>query len=208
VRSTFRNAGWLSRCACALVCISVTACDIGGGGGGGPSDSPIPPRAVRQSTRSPDPVVRGALLYQRQGCRLCHGEAGKGGVANPNCETAGKINGLTLVKEGYSADELVDKIGDGQQEVGKDNKQGPTPPLRMPVYRELLSKQELTDLAAYLFSLYPKGAQSAKDDWDKDDSEADDDSSDDTDTKAPASPKKAPPKAGAAAKAPVKGETK
>jgi cytochrome c553 len=185
----------LCGCASVLVCLAFTACDIGGGGGGGPADPPLPPRAARQTARSPDPVVRGALLYQRQGCRLCHGDAGKGGVANANCETAGKINGLTLVKEGYSADELVTKIGDGQQEVGKDNKQGPTPPLRMPVYRELLSKQDLSDLAAYLFSLYPKGTQAAEDDWGTDDAkgeqEADDDGSDETgDTKAPAPGKK------------------
>ena len=168
---TPRLSKFLPPACCALFALlAASACNVGGGGGGGPSDRPLPARALVLPKPNADPVLRGAQVYERQGCRLCHGEAGKGGVSNPNSETAGKINGLTLVKEGYSKDELVKKIEEGQQEVGKDNKQGATPPLRMPVYGAWLSKQQLSDLAEYLLSLYPKGAAAADDDWGSDDS--------------------------------------
>ncbi|RME48702.1 MAG: cytochrome c, partial [Deltaproteobacteria bacterium] len=144
-----------------------TGCDLGGGGGGGPETvvpgrRPLPARATPIS----DPVARGKALYERMGCALCHGEEGSGGVANPNSETGGKIVGLTLVKEGYSEAELVAKIGTGVPNVGRKDPGKAPPPLRMPAYATWLSEEERHDLAAYLFSLYPKDRES-EDDWDE-----------------------------------------
>ena len=154
--------------ACAVLASLVApACDIGGGGGGGPAERPLPAKPLTRAPSSDDPAARGAGVYEREGCRLCHGDAGKGGVENANSETAGKINGLTLVKEGYSKEDLIEKVRQGQQDVGKENKDGPTPPLRMPAYGKWLSERDVSDLAAYLFGLYPKD-KVADDDWDKD----------------------------------------
>lgn len=141
------------------------ACDLGGGGGGGASATPLPPRPI--PARAPEPtdgVARGELLFKAQACRLCHGDAGAGGVANANSETGGKINGLTLVKEGYTREELVQRLRNGVPKVGRKDLAGPVPPLRMMAYGRRLSERQIGDLADYLFSLYPKDR--AEDDWD------------------------------------------
>jgi mono/diheme cytochrome c family protein len=174
--------------------LGAAACNIGGGGGGGPADKPFDPRPSAKSMVSADPLARGAEVYGREGCRLCHGDAGKGGVENANSETAGKINGLTLVKEGYSKEELIDKIREGQHEVGKDKKDGPTPPLRMPKYGEWLTDQELSDLAAYLLSLYPKDR--SVDDEEEDEKDDEEDTGDKDEAAAAADAKAKPVKAG------------
>jgi len=127
---------------------------------------PRPALPAYQAEATPqDPVARGQVLYQERGCRLCHGEAGAGGMANPGSDTGGKINGLTLVKEGYTPEQLRKKIAEGVPTVGKAASDGPTPPLRMPPYHEQFGDREIEDLAAYLISLYPKDRED-EDDWD------------------------------------------
>ena len=147
--------------------------------------------ALKGPTNAGDPVSRGEWVFHAAGCALCHGKNGVGGVNNRNSETGGKIPGLTLVKEGYSADELAQRIREGAHDVGKGDKKGPVPPLRMPAYGNWLSKQDVSDLVAYVFSLYPKKAGS-KDDW-GDDDEASDEPADTGKTK------KSAPKGGAKA---------
>jgi mono/diheme cytochrome c family protein len=119
-----------------------------------------------------DPVARGEWVFHAAGCALCHGKGGKGEVNNANSETGGKITGLILIKEGYSAAQLDERIREGVAEVGKENPKGPVPPLRMPAYESWLSKQDVSDLVAYLFSLYPKTGGKA-DDWGDDEEEGD-----------------------------------
>jgi mono/diheme cytochrome c family protein len=140
-----------------------------------PSRAATPPETVPQP-RLDTPVARGEWVFSVAGCTLCHGQGGKGGVRNLNSDTGGKINGLTLVKESYSADELAQKIREGVRQVGRANPHGPAPPLRMPEYGKLLPDREIKDVVAYLFSIYPKGRA-------KDDSWGDDDSGDDDDSK-------------------------
>ncbi|RMG19844.1 MAG: cytochrome c [Deltaproteobacteria bacterium] len=157
---------WRVRLGAALLPLALVGCDLGGGGGGGPSPVPRPPLPAYAPPRAPaDPVARGRALFEARGCRLCHGEAGAGGVANPGSDTGGKINGLTLVKEGYTPEQLAKKIAEGVPFVGKATPDGPTPPLRMPPYGEQLSRAEIDDLVAYLISLYPKDRE-VDDDWD------------------------------------------
>ena len=172
VRDSARWSCW------AAVVLMVTACDAGGGGGGGPALTPLPQLPTyKTEVRSASSEVRGKELFRVQGCIMCHGEAGKGGVKNPNSDTGGKINGLTLVKEGYTPDKLAKKINEGALHVGRNGKRGPVPPLRMPAYGLWLSNAEINDLSAYLLSLFPKGRK-VKDDWD----DADDEDSDDKDS--------------------------
>jgi mono/diheme cytochrome c family protein len=149
----------------AVMVASLPACDLGGGGGGGAAALPLPARPFRIEPPGPgDAVARGALLYHDQACRLCHGEAGQGGVANANSETGGKINGLTLVKEGYTREALLQRLRNGAPKVGRKDRDGPVPPLRMMPYGRHLSERQLADLADYVLSLYPKDR--AVDDWD------------------------------------------
>jgi len=153
-----------SSSAIILFAAAMLGCNVGGGGGGGPASSPLPERDSLPELAQGTPISRGAALYERFGCRLCHGDGGRGGVANPNNDTGGKISGLTLVKEGYAKEELIKKLGEGVETVGMENPQKGPPPLRMPAYDRLLTQAQLSELADYLISLYPKGKEA--DDWD------------------------------------------
>jgi mono/diheme cytochrome c family protein len=112
---------------------------------------------------STDAVARGRLVYQAYGCAMCHGPDAKGGVANLNSESDGKVPGLVMVKEGYLEREVVQKILDGTPRIGKADLNGPTPPFRMPGWKDRMARAEAADLTKYLFSLYPKKA--ADDKW-------------------------------------------
>ena len=101
---------------------------------------------------------RGRLVYERYGCALCHGLDAKGGFANPNSETAGKVPGVLYVAEGYTAGELRRKILDGVRAVGKHDPKGPVPPYRMPGWAGQMSDEDVGDLVQYLMSIYPKSA--------------------------------------------------
>ena len=103
-------------------------------------------------------VARGKLLYERFGCVMCHGTDGKGGFANPNAETDGKVPGVNYVKEGYTHAEVAEVIRNGKPRIGRTDPQGPTPPYRMPGWHDRMSKREIDDLVQYLMSLYPKTA--------------------------------------------------
>ena len=123
------------------------------------------PATVRLTAEAPpaNAVSHGRQLYQVYGCAMCHGPEGKGGVANPNAESEGKVPGLVMVKEGYLERELVQKILDGAPRIGKADAKGAVPPYRMPGWRDRMSRAEAADLAKYLVSLYPKKA--AEDKW-------------------------------------------
>lgn len=120
-----------------------------------PSAIHLPPRP-----RAPAVAVeRGHVVYSRYGCAMCHGADGKGGVANPNAETDGKIPGVTRVAEGYTRRELRDLILKGVPRIGKADANAPLPPLRMPGWSDTMTAEEANDLTEYLFSLFPESAQ-------------------------------------------------
>lgn len=119
------------------------------------------PRAVRAepTTMAASASERGRMVYERYGCSMCHGGDGTGGFVNLNAETDGKVPGVTYVKEGYTEGELRKLILNGAPRIGKADASGPTPPYRMPGWRDQMSEQELSDLVQYLFSLYPESAE-------------------------------------------------
>lgn len=121
----------------------------------GPLPVPIHTIATQPSA---DAVQRGRAVYANYGCAMCHGEGGKGGVSNPNAETEGKIPGLTRVAEGYTTDELRQLILRGTPTIGKANRNGASPPYRMPGWRDRMTDAEARDLVQYLFSLLPKNS--------------------------------------------------
>jgi mono/diheme cytochrome c family protein len=119
---------------------------------------PPAPTTVRVAVDPPasDAVARGRLVYQTYGCAMCHGADAKGGFANLNAESEGKVPGLVMVKEGYLEREVVQKILEGTPRIGKADPKGPTPPFRMPGWRDRMARTEAADLTKFLFSLYPK----------------------------------------------------
>lgn len=102
------------------------------------------------------PEQRGEVLYKRYGCRGCHGEDGSGGVRNSNAVTDEVVPPLRYVKEGYTIDELKERVRSGVPHVAKRDPLGPDPPLNMPAWGDRLTERQLDDLVAYLLSLYPK----------------------------------------------------
>lgn len=125
---------------------------------------PPAPATVRRSVDPPpsDAVARGRLVYQTYGCAMCHGPDAKGGFANLNSESEGKVPGLVMVKEGYLEREVVQKILEGTPRIGKADPKGPTPPFRMPGWQDRMTRAEASDLTKYLFSLYPKKTDAEK----------------------------------------------
>ena len=106
------------------------------------------------------PVDRGHEAYRKYGCAGCHGPDGKGGVPNPNSKTAELVPDLIHVAEGYTKDELKDRILKGQHEITALDPKRPPPPLYMPGWAGTIKDAEVDDLAEYLFSLKPKGEES------------------------------------------------
>lgn len=129
--------------------------------------------AVRTQTRGTDPVAqraaavqdastpegRGALVYARYGCAMCHGEDGRGGLPNANSETEGKVPGVVFVKEGYTEAELRRLLLNGTPTIGRTDPDGPQPPFRMPGWSGEMTRADVDDLVRYLISLYPKDAE-------------------------------------------------
>jgi mono/diheme cytochrome c family protein len=123
------------------------------------------PHTVRAAPRDTGPetaLEHGRHVYERYGCTLCHGADAKGGFANRNAETDGKVPGLTFVGEGFTRAELKKKIVDGLATIGRGDAKGPRPPYRMPGWGAQMSDAELTDLVEYLMSLLPKSGAAEK----------------------------------------------
>jgi len=102
------------------------------------------------------PVARGELIFEKVGCRGCHGEHGKaGGFRNPNAAPDETVPSLTRVSVNHEADELVRWMAKPRRPA-KLNRAGPEPPLVCPGWPPALSASEREDVAAYVISLGPK----------------------------------------------------
>ena len=109
-------------------------------------------------------VQEGWKVFTEKGCVYCHGPDAAGGVVNPN-SVGGTIPALNKVYEGYSEEELKEKILEGVKAIGKKDDDGPTPPLHMPSWEGSLSDEELESIVAYLMSFEPEGGGDDEDDW-------------------------------------------
>ena len=103
------------------------------------------------------PVDRGHAVFRKYGCFQCHGQDGKGGVSNFNAKTAEQVPSLIYVADGYTKAELIAFISRGERNIPRKNPAGPEPPHFMPKWGPVISTNELSDLADFLFSLKPKG---------------------------------------------------
>ena len=103
------------------------------------------------------PIERGQIAFKKYGCFQCHGENAKGGVANPNAKTAELVPSLIYVADGYNKAELIAFISRGERVIPRKNPNGIEPPHFMPKWDGIVNTNEMNDLAAFLFSLKPKG---------------------------------------------------
>lgn len=119
---------------------------------------PPEPQAIKRSdaAEAKNGIERGRLVYEQYGCGLCHGDDGKSGIANLNSETEEKIPAVVYVQEGYTKPELRNYLLKGNQKIGKEHAEGPTPPYKMPLGLGRMTRSEAADLAEYLWSLYPE----------------------------------------------------
>lgn len=102
------------------------------------------------------PVRRGELIFEKLGCRGCHGEAGTaGGFRNPNAAPDETVPALTKARERYSEAELKQVVL-ASRRPKKLNPSGPEPPLVCPGWDGVIADGEIDDLVAYVVSLGPK----------------------------------------------------
>lgn len=111
--------------------------------------------------RAEEKIKSGQGIFLEYSCFVCHGQGGKGGIKNPNA-VGGTAPALSRVAEGYTVEELKKKILEGVPKVGKQDPEGPDPPLFMPSWKGILSEEQVNALAAYLMSLLP---ESEKEKW-------------------------------------------
>ena len=121
---------------------------------------PPAPAVLRAPDAAPavTPEARGRVVFERYGCRSCHGEDGRGGLANPNAQGDGKVPSVIIdyASEGYSVAELKRLVLNGKPRIDREDPQGPVPPFRMPGWKGQISDQDVDDVVRYLLSLYPR----------------------------------------------------
>lgn len=103
-------------------------------------------------------IEKGAQLYGMY-CVSCHGENGEGGIKNSNAQTGEEVPLLKYVSEGFTAEEVKEKILTGVSVVEKLDPKRPFPPLTMPSWEDHISSKEIDDLIDFLFSLMPEEEQ-------------------------------------------------
>jgi mono/diheme cytochrome c family protein len=75
-----------------------------------------------------------------------------------------KIPSLTFARDGFSREELKDRIALGRRPEPAD-RSPPAPLIEMPAWGRFLAEDEMKDLISYLYSLRP--APKPGDQWDQ-----------------------------------------
>lgn len=93
-------------------------------------------------------VARGRALYTKDGCVNCHGEAGRGGVPNPQApdKTIPPLSGKDFFKEFNTDKKIQDVIRSGSV-IGR------APIVSMPHWGGILPEKDLKALVAFIKSL-------------------------------------------------------
>ncbi len=108
--------------------------------------------------RAPTPqdaaIAAGQMNFARFGCAGCHGTQLQGGVPNPNAQGE-VVPSLLHLATDYTQDEVEGIIRNGRTPP-LDNVKGPTPPLYMPAWKDVLSNEDIHNLVAFLWSKQPK----------------------------------------------------
>lgn len=108
--------------------------------------------AHRSRALTPEDIAieAGRQDFARFGCVGCHGTELQGGVPNPNAQ-GGEVPSLLHLSDDYTKDEVLAIIRNGRVPP-LDNPKGPTPPLYMPPWKQVLSDEDIHRLADFLWS--------------------------------------------------------
>ncbi len=113
---------------------------------------------IEKKGRTPTPqdaaIAAGQIDFHRFGCAGCHGTNLQGGVPNPNAQ-GGEVPSLLHLSDDYTQDEVIDIIRNGRQPP-LANVKGSAPPLYMPAWKDLLSKEDIHQIVAFLWSKQSK----------------------------------------------------
>ncbi|NIR50612.1 cytochrome c [candidate division KSB1 bacterium] len=102
-----------------------------------------------------DAKERGELVFKRFACWACHGEAGSGGIRNPNMAPNEIMPGLKKTAVNYTKEELLARLKEKTFPEPLDPNK-PAPPFSCPDYGNYMEESEFGDLYAYLKSFAPK----------------------------------------------------
>lgn len=103
-------------------------------------------------------IAAGKESFTRFGCVGCHGMQLQGGVPNPNSQ-GGEVPSLLHASQDYTKSEVAGIIRDGKMPPSQDPTK-PAPPLYMPSWKNVLSREDINRIVEYLWSLQPKNASS------------------------------------------------
>ena len=99
-------------------------------------------------------IEAGKASFARFGCVGCHGMELQGGVPNPNSQ-GGEVPSLLHASQDYTKDEVADIIRNGKVPPTENPKKA-APPLYMPSWKNVLTKEDISRITDYLWSLQPK----------------------------------------------------
>ena len=114
----------------------------------------------KSRAQSPDDIAiaAGGQDFGRFGCAGCHGANLQGGAPNPNAQGE-EVPSLLHLSSDYTQDEVVEIIRNGRMPP-LDNTKGPTPPLYMPAWKNMLSNEDIHQIVAFLWSKQEKSSES------------------------------------------------
>src|SRR3974390_3014133 len=103
-------------------------------------------------------IEAGRRDFARFGCAGCHGTELQGGVPNPNAQ-GGQVPSLLHLSDDYTKDEIITTIRNGRMPP-LENAKGPTPPLYMPPWKQMLSDEDIHQIVEFLWSKQQKSTVS------------------------------------------------
>lgn len=115
----------------------------------------VPGPAPAEEPLPADSVARGRALFVKVGCVGCHGVEGRGGMINKNMDLGEEVPPLVYVSEGYNREQIKEIIREGKTPA-RAQRDGPSPPLWMPSWKQKLSDEEIDSLVDYLLTLHPE----------------------------------------------------
>ncbi len=98
---------------------------------------------------------RGELVFKRFACWSCHGEAGIGGIRNPNMAPNEIMPGLREAANKYTQQQMKTRLETKHYPPALDATK-PAPPFFCPDYANYMDDAEFSDLYAYLKSFAPQ----------------------------------------------------
>jgi len=103
-------------------------------------------------------IEAGKQEFARVGCAGCHGRELEGGLPNPNAQ-GGQVPSLLHLSDDYTKDEIIAVVRNGRSPP-LEKATGPTPPLYMPAWKNVLSDEDIHQVVEFLWSRQQKAKES------------------------------------------------